>query len=354
MGPWLAALRAVDAAEARGDAAAALRLVEENPRGPDGRAFWRPERVRYLRQLVDHGPVLPAWATSRWVLSQAVRWLDASSRGRGRAAEGIATDTRGGPDTLRGVDRWDARCRLADGDWIYRQAYLYELGGLSHFLRRIASGDLLSGADQLHEWTRAPMGGYRLVGHGEQALTWQCLDTGVEVCTPNLGAGALVGEGEHALGRLVPTAEGSFFETVPLGVPEATAVRVAEDPGAWVAALRDACWDGPGTPEAGPVQTYFGDFGLLTDLPELLWLRWCQPGVPRELVGRFLSGGLGAPAAEVLPCVAALLMEPGVLEELTTSVRPTDAEPLRVLAGRLGAPAATVCARVAEAAARAA
>lgn len=61
----LGILRAVDEAEARGDAHGALDLVLRDRRVRDDEGFWRPEKVRRLLQLTALGPLLPRWATSR-------------------------------------------------------------------------------------------------------------------------------------------------------------------------------------------------------------------------------------------------------------------------------------------------
>ena len=122
--PWLGALARAHAAEARGDAAGALAVMADLPLGPDGEFFWSPGQVRRLGQLVDLGAVLPSWVTSRWVLSQAVRFLDRSRHGSAMRALGVAVGLRGGLHALPGVDEHDARARVVDSDWIYRQVLL--------------------------------------------------------------------------------------------------------------------------------------------------------------------------------------------------------------------------------------
>src|SRR4029079_9573102 len=101
-------------------------------------------RMRRLAELVMLRPILPGWATSRWLLAQAAQHLD--STGRGRRALEVAIQARGGPENLRGRDEMDARTKVMDHDWVFRQVHLYELGGLDHFVRRVASPDLLVGA----------------------------------------------------------------------------------------------------------------------------------------------------------------------------------------------------------------
>lgn len=63
--PGLSEMLRADALEAAGDAVGALRVLEGMPTGPDGRLFWRPERVRRLRQLVTLGEEAHDWVWSR-------------------------------------------------------------------------------------------------------------------------------------------------------------------------------------------------------------------------------------------------------------------------------------------------
>ncbi|HQR28037.1 MAG TPA: hypothetical protein PLP61_13440 [Nocardioides sp.] len=347
MRPWLAALQQADAAEARGDAAGALRVITARFAGPDGAPFWRPERVRRLRQLTRFGPLLPRWATSRWIQAQALTWLDASSKRRAHRALETAVATRGGPGTLRGVDEADATCRVMDRDWVYRQVYLYELGGLAHFVARVAGPDLLAGADRIQGWTRAPLGGLRLLSEGERTIVWERLDGGEPVETANLGAALLLTPGECVLGRLVPTDDGPLFETAPLRVPETVAAGVAEDPASWLDALGHACR----APDALPgALTVVGEAALLTDVPQPVWDAWSLPGEPAALVRSVLAGALtDGEVAGTLPWLSAAFLEPGTVEELTRSCRQEEAAGVRCLAGRLAGPAGEVARLVAEA-----
>ena len=57
-------------------------------------------------QLQVFGPSLPPWVTSRWILAQAAQQLDSRLRGRAAKAIDIAVDTRGGAETLVGVNDW--------------------------------------------------------------------------------------------------------------------------------------------------------------------------------------------------------------------------------------------------------
>jgi len=358
----VAVLRAVDAAEARGDAAAALDLMTAPVKGPSDRVFWRPWTARHLSQIATLGPILPRWATSRWIVGQALQCLDSSSRNRGLRALEVAIETRGGPGTLRGVDEVDARCKVIDHDWVYRQVQLYELGGLDHFVRRVASPDLVVGADRMHDWARAPMGGFRLLNETGRTVTWQRLGTGEETEALNLGSGLLLGVGECAIGRLVPISDGVMFETAPLPVPEIVAEQVASDPAVWIDAVRRGCREFRGT-DAELMTWGLHDFALLTDVPEVLW-RDLARGVVRQThsgAGPQRTADLQHDAAGLvrvaldleldddsflanqLPCVAAALVEPGVSDHLLRSLGPGDASALTRLSEAVTAPASDIC-----------
>lgn len=85
-------------------------MNEEMAIGPDGRAFWRPERIRRLRQLVALGADVRTWAVRRWVVTQAVQ----ASSGRPRDAMEMAVRARGGRSRLWGTDDEDARAKIID------------------------------------------------------------------------------------------------------------------------------------------------------------------------------------------------------------------------------------------------
>ena len=126
--PYLELMVRADAAERRGDALGALEALDQRPLGPDGKLFWRRERLTRLTQLALLGPVLPPWVRARWILAQALQqWGGATNQRMTRALE-VAIAARGGEGALPGIDRADARARVVDGDWIFRQLALYELG----------------------------------------------------------------------------------------------------------------------------------------------------------------------------------------------------------------------------------
>jgi hypothetical protein len=372
----LAAMAAVDAAEARGDAAAALRVIATaRVHDPTGQTFWRPWRTTHLRQILDLGPLLPGWATSRWVQAQALQCLDASGRNRGQRALALAIHVRGGPSTLRGVDEADARCQVIDHDWVFRQVSLYELGGLQHFVTRVASPELLAKADDVRDWARTPMGAFRLLHEQGRTTTWERMGAGEEVDALNLGASNLVAPGECAIGRLVPITDGLMFETAPLPVPEWVARSVASDPRGWIDALRRAVREYRDTDEE-VLTSGLHDFGLLTDVPDGLWrfLARVVSQPPRStgrrdeqlhdrashdaarLVHGALAGDLGALGGvdndrawpEPWSCLAAALVTPGVSDLVLHRLAPIHATGLLQLSRDLTAPGSDICLRLAR------
>ena len=358
---FIPVMQAADAAEARGDAATALDLMAAHPEGPDGKLFWRTERLQRLVQLVALGPILPGWATSRWILAQAVQCLDESTRGRGRRALEVAVRTRGGPGGLEGVDRVDAQCKVMDHDWVYRQVFLYELGGLEHFLRRLATPDLLVGADRIEDWARTPMGAYRLLAESPGLLTWTDLGSGGTVETPNIGSATLLEPGDCAIGRAVPIEEGTMFESAPLFVPDSTAARVVADPAGWLDAVAAACGERDDHDE--PVcRTGGHDFELLTDVPLIvrLWLQRkivADRGRSRSLrdldqmpyeAASFIRAAVRGEfdhedGVSPWPSVAAALLEPEVTDLLLDGLGASDLPAVARLADDLARPAADVC-----------
>ncbi|MGN6578285.1 MAG: hypothetical protein ACTHKG_21630 [Nocardioides sp.] len=360
---------ATDAAETRGDARTALELMGslESQLGDDD--FWRPERVERLTQLVTFGSLLPRWATSRWILAQALQTLDESSRPRTRRALEIAHEIQDAvPGELRSLDDGvDRRPETIDHDWVYRQAYLYELGGLQHFSREVATPDLLAGADQIDQWASTPMGGFRLAGKGEGWLGWEELATGDEHETDDLGAATGMQTGDTVIGRLVPTEEGPMFESVPLWVPEEVAHDVAADPVSWIDVLRAAV-GAPGNEELA-ISVGHQDFRLLTDVPYFVqrvvcvdfvdWTRagWLADasggaaelgfGLVRAALDEELRGGRGG--FDPWPSIAAALLDVQVLDLLHDRVQEGDDARFQRLAGRLAGPGVGLCWAIASA-----
>ena len=355
-------LRATDDAEARGDAMGALEIIERHL--DDGRAddFWRPARLTRLSQLSVFRSVLPRWATSRWILDQAAQCLDDRGRHRARRAMEIAVATRGGASTLVGHDRADALAKVIDHDWVYRQVLLYDLGALEGFLARTATPDLVAGADRIREWARTPLSAFRLVTETPRTLAWRELATGREVTAINIGSNSLVLPDECAIGRLVPIEEGgAMFETVPLYVPDDVALRVAEQPAEWLAAVADGCR--PDRPPQDRMSTRGHHFRLLTDVPLVIQHRNVRAVL--EAFGRLSEEEIDADPiaaqtafvrvaleneleadegwASPWPSVGAALMSPAVFHEVGEGLSRDDAPGLDRLAGLLASPADEVC-----------
>ncbi len=257
--PWIEQMLAVDAAESRGDARGALDLIEQKVNGPDGKFFWRAERVLRLSQLATFGPWLPRWATSRWLLEQAVQELPLTRNRAIDQAFRTVADIRGGLEDMPRPTGEDPRIKVMDGDWVFRQCVLYDFGALPSYLRR-ASADLVAGADQIQAWARAPMGGFRYLARTPAVTTWEDLASGNRVDTPNIGSAAMLITGEHAIGRMVPIEGGRMFETLPLPVPESVARSVADAPADWIQVLREARERGEELDTGG------FRFGFLTDV----------------------------------------------------------------------------------------
>lgn len=362
---------AVDAAEAAGDPAKALALVEGMPLGPDGRPWWRPQRVRRLRQLVALGSDVPTWAWARWVVAQAAQ----PRPGRDADAADVAVEVRGGRSTLWGVDHDDAMAKVIDHDWVFRQLILHERGGLDHFLRRVAAPRLLDLASDARSWVGVPMGAYELVSERTDRIVWRNLGTGASMETLNLGGASLMALGEAAIGRVVDAGGVTLFESAPLCVPHDVAHDVAARPEAWMDALSLGCRG-----EAGPVLTDLiakaYEFDLLFDLSSRLRRHILQPADPDLRADNVGSGGNGkdydvalvlaaldgemplvggdvasespdADAARPLaPLVSAALLEPDTLESIERLLLASDASAVSRLADVLVPPADVFCRKI--------
>jgi hypothetical protein len=366
MEPWLAAMFAADEAEARGDAHEALSIIASRPLDPYGEPFWRPWRVTRLDQLVTFGPILPGWVTSRWILEQAQSAMHVERRGAATKAQEIAIRLRGGRQTLQGVDEMDQRARVMDRDWVYRQALLYELGGLDHFLRKQATPDLIVGADRIHEWASTAMGGFELVAVDSRTTTWRDLASGAERRGPNIGSAALNEQGDQVIGRLVPIEDGHLFETQPLTVPADVAREVAERPGDWLAILESAL-RAPGGDEIQTHGLHYQCF--VSDVPPsvvpLVIAQFAASRISTTDIDAFVEdlsaavitagrvlvdvrGPRPRGAVDIWPCLGAALLMPDVLAELAESLGPAESGLFAELATRLAEPAATVCRELVE------
>lgn len=352
-------LRATDEAEARGDARAALQVVEQDLRLRRDDNFWRPEKIERLIQMDVLGPVLPRWATSRWILAQAAQWLDEDNRARTADAFSLAFRV-GGFDPSRYRSDFDLRTKVMDHNWVFRQAFLYDLGGLRHFVDEVASPDLVAGADDLADWPGTPLGGFQLLEETPRVLTWFDLRERVEVETPNIGSATLLEPGDCAIGRLQPVREGWIFDCIPLYVPQRVAQQVADEPADWVTTLGDL--DHATPCDGRGVCTNGHDFRLLTDVPQVLQhllladveetvsdrrVTDAAEILPLEvgLVRAAMDGLLGDDIRGLSPwpTVGATVLRPRALRSLLTSARTGDANRLREVARRLADPAARVC-----------
>jgi hypothetical protein len=348
-----------DEAEARADARAALEIMDAFAVGPDGELFWRPWRATYLAQIAMLGPSLPGWVTSRWLCSQAMQSLSEDKRDAYRRAFELAVELRGGLAGLPGVDAADAHGRVVDHDWVYRQLFLYEFGGLDLFVRDHASSVLLAAADSIREWARSPMGGFRCVDSTPNVVTWLDLRTEETRSVPNIGSACLVESGEHVIGRLVPIEAGELFESRPLLVPGDMARSVAAAPSNWLDVLRSPGRTGNEVDLGAAVHSNT----LLTDVPTVVWqmailgdafrptdnaddwVRMVTRKVLDVAAGEVADPVLHRPPGEVdrWSCVAAALLEPYVIEALPDVVGPGDRATLEQLGVLLAEPAASLC-----------
>ena len=337
--PYWPAMFAVIDAEARGDATGALEIIGRTVDELDGEQFWHPQRVERLEQIALLGALLPRWAHSRWIVSQAMQGTHPRNKLRMAKAIKVALQVRGGHDP--GLDREDDRIQILDRDWVYRQVFLYEVGGLDAFLRHNAAGDLIAGADRIWEWVRAPMRGLRLLGRDAHELVWEDPSTGEQLSTINLGAAVFVDDGDCVIGRVVPTTSSLMFETAPLPVPEEIAYAVADEPERWIDVLRDAC----ARPGSGPEKLWtlrgLRDYGLLTD-------------IPYAVVNLAKDAGLHAfhnpddgdldelftHPADYPACLAAWLVQPGTIKALGAGLPAEGVTALRAFADLVPEPAA--------------
>lgn len=274
-----------DELETRGDAARALRVIEDMPVDTMGRPFWRPERERRLRQLVVPGDAAPAWVRGRWILAQAAQ----STPGDVKRALALAVRTRGGPSTLWGVDELDAQCKVIDHDWVYRQLVLHEYGGLATFLRMRANSALLSAGRGFEAWVGAPMGAFELFDEAPAKLTWRHVGSDRLVDTVNLGGAALCARGAHVIGRVVEADAVAVFESPPLCVPADVAEAVAASPADWISALA-AGYQGPHGPVLAEFVARVHHFDLLCDMPCNLRRQMIQPDDPALRADQLGSG----------------------------------------------------------------
>jgi hypothetical protein len=360
MEPWLWAIQDADEAERRGDVPAALEAMLRRPYGPDGQPFWRPERLRRLRQLetLDHRP---GWMTSRWILAQAAGGLDDDPAAPERRRRALAV-----AQELSGVaaDDEELSVRLLDHDWFYRQVLLYEEGVLADFLQRLASPDLVAGADRVTAWASTSMGGFVYLGATAGVADWIDLATDQSFTLPDIGSGSMLRPGLAAIGRLVPVDGGSMFESAPQEAPIEVARAVALDPAAWLEVVRDAGDEF----RDGEIVSHVEDFAMGTDVARAQWLCWLSEWRParasalqvdEQLLGRAVldraARELPLTTHRFLPdderydedeqegwepwaCLGAALLEPDVLPSLPAVVTAADLAVLDQLQDRVAEP----------------
>jgi hypothetical protein len=355
----LTIIRAVDEAEAEGDAYRALDLIEADvQRRPDTETFWSAERLTQLMQLVLFRSVLPGWAISRWILGQAARSVEPSRRQRHVRAFDRTVQIAGGPERYRGADDFDSSCKLMDHDWVYRQLLLYEYGGLLHFIDGSASPELVASADNIRQWVTAPMGAFRLMDRSSTSLRWLDLSSGQEVTTANIGSASLLEVDEHAIGRLVPTEAGPMFESAPIFVPPDVAGWVAHEPLDWPSALERGCRRE--APLGLRISTQTSGFPMLSDVP-VVHRRALVESVVGPEEGRWSVDDLREAYGAVVraataerprfsdvpfdpwPVVGSLVLDPEVAVDCVLGHCVVASSGFDRLARRLASPAAEVC-----------
>jgi hypothetical protein len=258
-------------AELRGDAATALRLHRSVP------MFRRSTHGDRLQVLADLGDDAPGWLVSRWITVQARRriWTGgeeaATRRGLRFVLPLLYPD--GIPFDVIGCE-WVEQVMpfVFERDWVVQQVDLYELGALRRTVDGHASSELLARADQVREWCSAPMKALRFEGRGgsRDAVELADLTSGATLEVLDLGLGEELVEGQHLLGRLVPTVAGTglMFDLRPLPVAERAAKAVARDPQRWLATLhrlRLAGWLEEGF-------SHQPETSLSADLPRHAWM----------------------------------------------------------------------------------
>lgn len=346
--------QAVNACERVGDALGAMELMTDHPVGHDGRRHWAWWRAERLVQVVTLGELLPGWAISRWVQAVAHAHMDEATRRIASRAMLTTVQVRGDAALTaahRGRGDRDLLVRAMEHDWVHRQAFLYDHGGLQHLLRARLAPALVARADSVEEWAAAPMGGYQLVGTTHREITWHDLASGAEVVSLNLGAAVGRKPGDCVVGRLVPYAEGRLFESAPLMVPPDVAEQVAGAPPRWSTALRGAAVDWPEL-----------DFTLLTDVPTATWRGLAgdhdhgggaTPDVRHQRLARLVLDAIegrfdGEDDLDPWPCVAAAAVSPAVWPLVLAGLARTDRAALVRVGEKLAGPAAELCWRSAR------
>jgi hypothetical protein len=317
------AVRECADAELRGDAATALERHRSVP------MFARSTHGDRLELLADLGEQAPSWLLSRWLTVQAQRpmWTGTDpltpSRALQRAAQMLYP--HGVPFEKIGCEHVEQVVPyIAARDWVVRQLTVYEYGGLRRVVERFAAPELLERAGQVGEWCAAPMGAYRLEGHGDAGVL-RVADprSGEAIEVLDLGLLEQLQPGDHVLCRVVPIAEGPgrMFEWRPLPIDDEVARAVARDPDRWLRIIEGRTY-WRRLPEAFSHQS---ETALTADLPIHAWTSLIGLGMegeldepPERLVGgalaealRLAAAGPGAVAAR-RHVIGELLLEPAL------------------------------------------
>ncbi len=332
-------VRAWLTAEAGGDPAASLRHHARVP------ALAGSLHRVHLATLAELGDDAPGWMYSRWATAQALRPWPLDDRGGGRDLELYAGT-------------------LLQRDWVVRQLRVYDDGGLLDFLATRADDALVARCDRVEEWTRAPMGGYRLDSEHRGRLQVTELDGDQQLDLLDLGLLGRHEPGTCAIGRLVPISmpPGLMFESAPLVVDTDTALAVAREPrrGRWFDRIAEAQRRGRLPARYALVE----DAALVSDLPQQVWLallpepRPSRAGASATVTDLALAviatvldhaEQLGTEIEVARHAVAAVLLEPGIQDLVQEHYAvPARARAWRTLADVVPEPAQGRCRKYAE------
>lgn len=209
-------------AEARGDAAGALRALDESESHSD------PLHRDDLVAVADAGADAPAWLVDRWVARQVHRWARLVGGWRWDTAMTLGLGTtwwlasNAEPAALP-----PAYHAILGDDWVTRELAVHRTAGLGDFVRRMATPELLARTGTVRAWSSFAIQPYRLGDHGDGQLEVTPPAGGRTLAVVDRGTGSTYGAGAHVLGRLVPARGGPpGFETLPLLIDERTAEHV--------------------------------------------------------------------------------------------------------------------------------
>lgn len=283
----LAAVEEAAAAELRGDWATAFERHRSVP------MFAESHHGAMLHLLADLGDGAPRWLVSRFVTAMAHRLeFYGQPRRSSRVLQqvvpllyphGIPFE----PMDCSHVEQVPAM--IYGGDWVVRQADVYDYGGLQDLLAVPgALGAVLKG-ENVADWATTPMGGYRVVSADGAVMVVADAVSGEELRLMDLGLTTQHPVGTHVLGRVVATEDdpGLLFDWQPLPVDQRIAREVAARPERWldVVATRTASGALP------PAFAQLPDRSLSADLPQHAWA---------ALVGRPIGVRLDRPPSTMV------------------------------------------------------